>query len=493
MMLSAQQWEIELNNNPVINGGVVDESETAILVGFEYDDDMYHAAAFKIYPNGESETFSFEKEFENLSFHNIIRLPNGNYFVSGSEDIGDVGNNNICDIHIVIVDANLNVVKHESFSADEHFSFGDQHDIIVDDDNVIMVCETFGDNLEDGRKPSFLKFDIDGKLQNCIYPENIAGEDDPYEYNHIHFAHNQLKKRPDGSGYVVLAKYTSTGMHLMMYDNDFKFEDNIRIEHPDNEPYYSSPLYNNYAVCSDLWLSEEDMMLFGSFNDVHTDDGNTDFEVIISSVNLDGSINKYEVISSDSCHSAFQGNGGMRYVNDSTIYGGYYSSAHHVIEPFYPQICMFTKDLEILGRVTITDDKSVGHKYMLTYDNGGILYISSHLNPTETERTIIKRYSREDFLKYPLSVKDIPAEEIESLVYPNPTEGELNIDIRGIGSDNENRIRITDISGRTMMSRIIRGSGNVLSLDVSMFDAGTYIYEIFNSEGVTARGKFVKK
>lgn len=183
----------------------------------------------------------------------------------------------------------------------------------------------------------------------------------------------------------------------------------------------------------------------------------------------------------------------MRYVNDSTIYGGYYSSVHHVIEPFYPQICMFTKDLEILGRVTITDDKSVGHKYMLTYDNGGILYISSHLNPTETERTIIKKYSREDFLKFPLSVKDIPTEEIESLVYPNPTARELNIDIRGICSDRENRIRIIDINGRTMISRIIRGSGNVLSIDVSMFDAGTYIYEIFNDEGVTARGKFVKK
>ncbi len=491
MMLGAQQWEIELDNNPVINGGVMDESETAILVGFEYDDDMYHAAAFKIYPNGEYEVFSFNKEYKNISLHNIVRLPDGNYFVSGSEDIGSSGNNNICDIHVMILDDNLNVIKHEKHSADENFIFGDQHDIIVDDDKVIMVCETFGDNIW-GRKPTFLKFDIDGELQDCMYPTYVE-EDDLYGYNHIDFSFNQLKKRPDGSGYVVIAKYTGTGMHLLMYDNDLKFQDNIRIEHPDNEPYYSSPLYNNYAVCSDLWLSDEDMMLFGSFNDHHTDDDKTDFEVIISSVNLDGSINKYEVISSDSCHSAFQGNGGMRYVNDSTIYGGYYSSAHHVIEPFYPQICMFTKDLEILGKVTITDDKSVGHKYMLTYNNGGILYISSHLNPTETERTIIKKYSREDFLKFPLSVKDVPAEEIESLVYPNPTDGNLNIDIRGIDTDSENRVRIIDMNGRTLMSRIIRGSGNVLTMDVGAFDAGVYVYEIFNAEGTLSRGRFVKK
>ena len=49
MMLSAQQWEIELDNNPVINGGVMDESETAILVRYEYAGDIYHAAVFKIY------------------------------------------------------------------------------------------------------------------------------------------------------------------------------------------------------------------------------------------------------------------------------------------------------------------------------------------------------------------------------------------------------------------------------------------------------------
>ena len=83
--------------------------------------------------------------------------------------------------------------------------------------------------------------------------------------------------------------------------------------------------------------------------------------------------------------------------------------------------------------------------------------------------------------------------EIESLVYPNPTDGELNIDIRGIDTDSENRVRIIDMNGRTLMSRIIRGSGNVLTMDVGAFDAGVYVYEIFNTEGTLSRGRFVKK
>ena len=491
MMLGAQQWEIELDNNPVINGGVMDESETAILVGYEYDGDIYHAAVFKIYEDGEYEVFSFNKEYKNISLHNIVRLPDGNYFVSGSEDIGSSGNNNICDIHVMILDDNLNVIKHEKHSADENFIFGDQHDIIVDDDKVIMVCETFGDNIW-GRKPTFLKFDIDGELQDCMYPTYVE-EDDSYGYNHIDFSFNQLKKRPDGSGYVVIAKYTGTGMHLLMYDNDLKFQDNVRIEHPDNSPYYNSPLYNDYGVCSDLWLSDDDLMLFGSFNDHHTDDGKTDYEVVISSVNLNGTVNTYEVISSDSCHSAFQGNSSMRYVNDSTIYGGIFSSGHHAIEPFYPQILMFNKSMEILGSITMDKDYFKGVKYMLAYDDGSILYVSSYGREYEINKTNIFRFSRNDFITATLDVNEVSDIEIESLVYPNPTDGKLNIDIRGIDTDSENRVRIIDMNGRTLMSRIIRGSGNVLTMDVGAFDAGVYVYEIFNAEGTLSRGRFVKK
>ena len=134
----------------------------------------------------------------------------------------------------------------------------------------------------------------------------------------------------------------------------------------------------------------------------------------------------------------------------------------------------------------------MGQNYMLAYDDGDILYISS-MKHADTYKTITKRYSRNDFINSTMDVKEVPAEEIGSLVYPNPTEGELNIDIRGIGSDIENRVRIMDLSGRTMMSRIIRGSGNVLRLDVGALDSGVYFYEIFNAGGTVTKGKFVRE
>ena len=92
-----------------------------------------------------------------------------------------------------------------------------------------------------------------------------------------------------------------------------------------------------------------------------------------------------------------------------------------------------------------------------------------------------------------MNVNEVSEDEIANMVYPNPTDGNLNIDIRGIDTDSENRVRIIDMNGRTLMSRIIRGSGNVLTMDVSAFDAGAYVYEIFNAEGTLSRGRFVKK
>ncbi|MBQ3594491.1 MAG: T9SS type A sorting domain-containing protein, partial [Bacteroidales bacterium] len=74
-----------------------------------------------------------------------------------------------------------------------------------------------------------------------------------------------------------------------------------------------------------------------------------------------------------------------------------------------------------------------------------------------------------------------------------PTDGELNIDIRGIDTGSENRVRIIDVNGRVLTSRIIRGSGNVLTMDVSSLDAGVYVYEVFNAEGTISKGRFVKK
>ena len=484
MMLGAQQWEIGFDIPSVFNDGLIDDENTAIIVGYQYEnEDDFYSVVYKVGDNGEYETFSYEHEFSNVKFIKIVPTSEG-YFLVGIEETGG-DNIKTYDLHIAVLDSELSLIVHEQLAAEGEYAFLNHHDAVVRDGEIVILSEVIGGGMTTA-KPAFLVFDEVGELLATSYPEQ---GDEIYDMDNFNFSDNQLRVKPDGSGYVVIAKYTLEGMRLLIYDNDFNFKDIVSVRHPE---YGVSNMYNSKEVSSDLWMSNDDIMLMGTYFNCREDEDR--YEVIISDVSLDGTVNKYEVISSDTCHSAFLGNNAMSYVNDSTIYGGYHSYSSAVI-PFHTQICLFTRDLEILGTLTIEDVLGNSDKSILTYDNGDVLLLGS-INRFELQlvtEASITRLSRNDFITSTLDVKEVSDVEIANLVYPNPTDGELNIDIRGIDTDSENRIRIIDMNGRTLLSRIIRGSGNVLTMDVTSFDAGMYVYEIFNAEGSVTKGRFVKK
>ena len=99
--------------------------------------------------------------------------------------------------------------------------------------------------------------------------------------------------------------------------------------------------------------------------------------------------------------------------------------------------------------------------------------------------------SREDFNPIPCSVSKIPKEQLEALAFPNPASDEIHFDISKLPVGKEHRI--SDAMGRTVMSRIIRGEGNVLSVGISSLSPGVYMYQISNAESEIVSGKFVKE
>lgn len=485
MMLRAQQWEIGFDIPSVFIDGLINEENAAIIVGYQYENENdFYSAVYKVGENGEYETFLYDYEFANVKFIKIVSASEG-YFLVGIEETGG-DNIKTYDLHIAVLDSELSLIVHEQLAAEGGYAFLNHHDAVVRDGEIVVLSEVMGGGMVTA-KPAFLVFNEDGGLLSTSYPEQ---GDDIYGMNDLNFSDNQLMIKPDGSGYVVIAKYTFEGMRLLIYDNDFNFKEVVSVKHPE---YGVSNMYNCNEVSSDMWMSDDEIMLMGTYLNYREDEDNR-YEVLISDVSLDGTVNKYEVILSDTCHSAFTGNNTVSYVNDSTIYGGYHSYSSAVI-PFHTQICLFTRDLEILGTMTIEDRLGYSDKSILTYDNGDVLLLGS-INRFELQlvtEASITRFTRDDFITSTLDVNEVSDEEIESLVYPNPTEGELNIDIRGIDAGNENWIRIIDMTGRTLVSRIIRGSGNVLTIDVSSFDAGMYVYEIFNTEGTVTKGRFVRE
>ncbi|MBQ0129330.1 MAG: T9SS type A sorting domain-containing protein, partial [bacterium] len=100
---------------------------------------------------------------------------------------------------------------------------------------------------------------------------------------------------------------------------------------------------------------------------------------------------------------------------------------------------------------------------------------------------------REDFNPIPCSVSKIPKEQLEALAFPNPARDEIHFDISGLPAGKEHRISISDAMGRLVMSRIIRGEGNVLTVGIAGFKPGIYTYQIYNAENDIVNGKFVKE
>ena len=51
---------------------------------------------------------------------------------------------------------------------------------------------------------------------------------------------------------------------------------------------------------------------------------------------------------------------------------------------------------------------------------------------------------------------------------------------------------ISDAMGRLVMSRIIRGEGNLLTLGIEALAQGMYLYQIYDSEKELLTGRFIK-
>jgi len=75
-------------------------------------------------------------------------------------------------------------------------------------------------------------------------------------------------------------------------------------------------------------------------------------------------------------------------------------------------------------------------------------------------------------------------------MYPNPTQGKLNLDLKGAWEDQRNiQIVITDMTGRRIGERTLNGSGRA-QFDFAELPAGVYFLQIITEEGRTIVKRF---
>ena len=475
-----QQWEIDYSNGEsyiAYVNGILDAEGNGIMVG----------GCGPVYPNChpivmhiESDGTHFEREYEGfdgLILTDVVQLPNGNYFAAGvaSEE----------SVVVMVLDANLDIVADKRYEKTETALSLEGGRLLLDDDGTVVMCGSARYTSPNGgyhRRPFLYRFDENADTLHCRYV--MAEMPDP-EYFLIQFECHQILKNPKNDGLILMGVGRNGKPALICYDHDFNYIDNIWMENN------HMLLFTQYSSC--CWLSDDDLLVFGTLSP----NDNLSRSIALLDVNLSGGVPRLDTILAEPVlpyRIASNKYNCATFVNDTTIYGSYYSS-ENLNGPDFPSICLFDKDMEILGNKVFLDEEYTNHPsyFILPQNDGGCILVTLYtLSNHMTQGKLIKM-NREDFNPIPCSVKEVPQEAIKALAYPNPTRNELNIDISDLPQYMEHRIQITDAFGHICLDRIIRGEGNVLTLGVSGLKAGVYVYRVYDADGVLIEGKFVKE
>lgn len=505
---SAQQWVIDLKGEMPcsrLTCCIAKDDGDIVAVGYcgesiEKRNPMFARISsdgdYQIHVVGDS-LFGFHNQ--GLNFSGITRLNNGNYMTTVYIP---VSLSDTVKFGVVVFDDDFEIVSSRLYVADTIAEDVYASHLLLDDDGTVVLCGSYEYTVIESSgyghtflRPLFYRFDEWGDSLSCRYVKRIPSEPG---YSLEHFECNQIKRDPMSDGYIIFGNGTSsTGSvqymnhnSVLFYDRDFNSRDTQFCPADEN----MKALFER--MNSDTWLSDDRMLVYGETLYTSGPPGER-WRLMLADISLDGTVNRYDRFYSipDTSFNV----GGMHWmsmVNDTTIYGSYYIYKDFK-GPFdtRPGVCLFTKDMEILAVRTMSS-AFIGcyPRDLVSLPDGSCVLLCARLgvSPYHYDAVVVK-FSREDLNPIPCSVKEIPQEKLHAVAFPNPTRGELNIDISGLPNDTENRVSITDMQGMVRMSRIIRGNGNLLTIDTSSLEAGTYIYSVSDTEKELLKGKFVKE
>nr|NQU89757.1 T9SS type A sorting domain-containing protein [Bacteroidota bacterium] len=190
----------------------------------------------------------------------------------------------------------------------------------------------------------------------------------------------------------------------------------------------------------------------------------------------------------------YAGGGTNTIVNGSTIFT---SGMYNVIPLEYPwqdsptwiQITLLDFDFNIQSQYFYGGDAMYVPLDMTSTNDGGVLVTGimwDYNQPNNQQHDVFALKLNSDGM-----IVNIPDNATwqagEAILYPNPAGSYVNIDF-----SMEYRIatlQLTDISGKMIFEKNLLS--NRQSVDISGVPAGTYVYRIFNEDGLDERGKVV--
>lgn len=468
-ILFAQQWEMVLPDSVYLNKGIINEENTILFVGRSGN----NGNMIKMYDDGQYGTIILPiNEGKHLNLFNIIPLANEGFFVSGGNNTGE--------IETLILDKNFNIEQEHTIQVAEGFHGFMGSDAVMDDDGTIVVLATARrtyPNMQGSYQyiGVLFRFSQTGECLNYHYLD----EQSIYQINN-----QELMEDPFSDRIIAMCAGRNGLQSFLYFDYDLNLvEDHFIIDQSIPESNISRYVSDFYANC---WYNEDEMLIAATQRD---STGVNRPHILIGRVDRDGLITEKTEINKPDTLLYFSR---MAYANDSTIYISTRCHTVNWLGPFYPQVYLVNKDLEILGCLSFWEYLNCESNLVLpTEDDGCVMVITHSTLYYDSPQQCIVRLSREDF--HPVwSVKETPIQEIMANVFPNPANEEINFDLTDIPLDGSVRLRITNITGQTFLDRKVYGTGNLLTVGVTTLPTGTYTYCLYQKDKILTKGKFIK-
>ncbi|MBR4793881.1 MAG: T9SS type A sorting domain-containing protein [Bacteroidaceae bacterium] len=495
----AQQWELDFGNQNDINqhsridAGMIDANEDAVLIGRFGRRRDWNTQLIKVHPDGSYERHVCEDLPKMLLFKDVVQLKNGNYFTVATRiqdtTIINYGGN---ELWAIVFNSNLDLLATQIYTHGT-LELINSPRLLLEDDGNVVACGEWYETLY-WYFPYMYRFNENADTLACRYekPENYVYNDPIFQMHD--FQCYKIFKNLMEDGYIFLCDHG--GLGAVFYDENFQYKKAYRYG---TSSYIFALGDRGY---SDYLLSDNSMLVFGTR--YPEDDDINNYHLCLADLDLGGSkerangiVNRFvtNFHHEENRHEEQSQGKSMATVNDTTMYGCYYTW-YNSGENVQAGLCLFDRDMEILGGRFFDEDEyyKFGPQFVLPYSDGGCLLVmdgGEYLSVYKASK--VMKLTREEMNPIPTSVKEMPLVEIQGKVYPNPAHDELNIDISGLTGHEGCRISITDALGRPCVDRFIRGEGNVLTMGISGLKTGVYGYRVYNTDNELLKGKFIKE
>ncbi len=155
-------------------------------------------------------------------------------------------------------------------------------------------------------------------------------------------------------------------------------------------------------------------------------------------------------------------------------------------EPSYIRLTKLSSDLDLIWNRWIGGDGMYEAYVMRTTPDNGILVAGCYSDTPPTSSTKKQLFIMQtDGNGLFTGMEDNGITSTQAILYPNPASEMINIEFSQVYQ--KATFQLVDIGGKVVLEKQLYS--NHAQVDVSTIPAGTYVYRIFNKEGLDERGK----